>query len=227
MTISPDRTYRLGLLMGDGIGPEIVPASVAIVDAAFEAVGLPAAEWVELPFGAPAIETHGTAVPESTLATLAELDAWLLGPHDSAAYPAEHRAKLNPSGTIRKHFDLYANLRPARAYEGGNAIVPGTDLVIVRENTQGSTPTAAPSPAPANSCRSPDAPSRWASSPAPRVRADRQGRIRTGPAPQGQADDRAQGQCAEDDHRPVPGRVSRDRGATTPTCRWTTTTSTR
>ena len=137
MTTSPDRTYRLGLLMGDGIGPEIVPASVAIVDAAFDAVGLPAVEWVELPFGAPAIETHGTAVPESTLETLAELDAWLLGPHDSAAYPAEHRAKLNPSGTIRKHFDLYANLRPAKAYEGGNAIVPGTDLVIVRENTQG------------------------------------------------------------------------------------------
>ena len=137
MTISPDRTYRLGLLHGDGIGPEIVPASVAVVDAAFEAVGLPAAEWVELPFGAPAIETHGTAVPESTLETLAGLDAWLLGPHDSAAYPAEHRSKLNPSGTIRKHFDLYANLRPAKAYEGGNAIVPGTDLVIVRENTQG------------------------------------------------------------------------------------------
>jgi 3-isopropylmalate dehydrogenase len=137
VTTSPDRTYRLGLLNGDGIGPEIVPASVAVVDAAFAAVGLPAAVWVELPFGAPAIETHGTAVPESTLQTLAELDAWLLGPHDSAAYPEAHRAKLNPSGTIRKHFDLYANLRPAKAYEGGNAIVPGTDLVIVRENTQG------------------------------------------------------------------------------------------
>ena len=44
---------------------------------------------------------------------------------------------LNPSGTIRKHFDLYANIRPAKAFEGANAIVPGTDLVIVRENTQG------------------------------------------------------------------------------------------
>ena len=51
--------------------------------------------------------------------------------------PEPHRSTLNPSGTIRKHFDLFANIRPAKAFEGANAIVPGTDLVIVRENTQG------------------------------------------------------------------------------------------
>jgi 3-isopropylmalate dehydrogenase len=93
--------------------------------------------WVELPLGASSIARHGTAVPDSTLAALAGLDGWLLGPHDSASYPEEHRAQLNPSGRIRKHFDLYANIRPAKAFEGGNAVVPGTDLVVVRENTQG------------------------------------------------------------------------------------------
>jgi isocitrate/isopropylmalate dehydrogenase len=41
------------------------------------------------------------------------------------------------TSTIRKHFDLYANIRPAKAFEGGKAVVPGTDLVIVRENTEG------------------------------------------------------------------------------------------
>src|SRR3954451_9473851 len=137
MTTPAPRSYRLGVLHGDGIGPEIVPASVAITDAAFAAAGLPPVEWQELPLGATAIETLGTAVPESTLAALAQVDAWLLGPHDSAAYPEPHKSKLNPSGTIRKHFDLFANIRPAKAFEGGNAIVPGTDLVIVRENTQG------------------------------------------------------------------------------------------
>jgi 3-isopropylmalate dehydrogenase len=137
MTTVTPRSYRLGVLHGDGIGPEIVPASVAITDAAFAAAGLPPVEWQELPLGASAIETHGTAVPEETLAALAGLDAWLLGPHDSAAYPEPHRSKLNPSGTIRKHFDLFANIRPAKAFQGGNAIVEGTDLVIVRENTQG------------------------------------------------------------------------------------------
>jgi 3-isopropylmalate dehydrogenase len=137
MTSPAPRTYRLGVLHGDGIGPEIVPASVAITDAAFAAAGLPAVDWHELPLGASAIETHGTAVPEETLTALADLDAWLLGPHDSAAYPEPHKSKLNPSGTIRKHFDLFANIRPAKAFQGGSAVVEGTDLVIVRENTEG------------------------------------------------------------------------------------------
>src|SRR3712207_8912348 len=39
--------------------------------------------------------------------------------------------------SLRKHFDLYANVRPARAFEGGRAIKPDADLVIVRENTEG------------------------------------------------------------------------------------------
>jgi 3-isopropylmalate dehydrogenase len=130
-------SYRLGVLEGDGIGPEIVPASVLVVDAALAAAGATPVEWAELPLGARAIDTYGDAVPEETLAALAELDAWLLGPHDSAAYPEPHRSKLNPSGTIRKHFDLFANIRPARSFDGADAVVPGTDLVIVRENTQG------------------------------------------------------------------------------------------
>jgi 3-isopropylmalate dehydrogenase len=138
MTSSPQpHQYHLGVLLGDGIGPEIVPSSVAIVDAALDAAGVEPVEWVELPLGRPAIDEHGAHTPESTLTALADLDAWLLGPHDSAAYPEPFKSQLNPSGTIRKHFDLYANIRPAKAFEGGKAVVPGTDLVIVRENTEG------------------------------------------------------------------------------------------
>ncbi|MFB9662785.1 isocitrate/isopropylmalate dehydrogenase family protein [Glycomyces mayteni] len=130
-------SYALGVLHGDGIGPEIVPAAVAAADAAARAAGLAPIEWRELPLGLAAIGTHGSAVPESTLDALETVDAWLLGPHDSAAYPEPHRSLLNPSGTIRKRFDLFANIRPAKSFEGGRAVVPGTDLVIVRENTQG------------------------------------------------------------------------------------------
>jgi 3-isopropylmalate dehydrogenase len=129
--------HRLGVLLGDGIGPEIVPASVRVVDAALAAAGAAPVEWQELPLGAAAIETHGSAIPDVTLQALAGLDGWLLGPHDSVAYPEPFRSQLNPSGTLRKHFDLYANTRPARAFEGGRAIAPETDLVIVRENTEG------------------------------------------------------------------------------------------
>jgi 3-isopropylmalate dehydrogenase len=135
-TVRPDR-YRLGSLLGDGIGPEIVPAAVQVIDAALAAAGAAPVEWVPLPLGGSAIETHGSALPATTLAELAGLDGWLLGPHDSASYPEPYRSQLNPSGTIRKHFDLFANLRPAKAFEGARAVVPGIDLVVVRENTEG------------------------------------------------------------------------------------------
>jgi len=132
------RRYRLGVLDGDGIGPEVVPAAVQVLDAATAAVaGGPAIDWVPLPLGAGAIAEYGTAVPDTTLQALAGLDGWLLGPHDSAGYPEPQRSARNPSGTIRRHFDLFANIRPARSLEGARAVAPGTDLVIVRENTQG------------------------------------------------------------------------------------------
>jgi 3-isopropylmalate dehydrogenase len=131
------REYRLGVLHGDGIGPEIVPVAVACMDAAARASGISPITWTTLPLGRAAIDSHGSAVPQETLDALALEDAWVLGPHDSVSYPEPHKSKLNPSGTLRKHFDLYANIRPARSFEGGNAIVRDTDLVIVRENTEG------------------------------------------------------------------------------------------
>jgi 3-isopropylmalate dehydrogenase len=132
------RRYRVGVLEGDGIGPEIVPAAVRVMDAATAAVGGGSTiDWVPLPLGAAAIAEYGTAVPDKTLQTLAEQDGWLLGPHDNASYPEPHRSALNPSGVIRKHFDLFANIRPAKSFEGARAVSPDTDLIIVRENTQG------------------------------------------------------------------------------------------
>ncbi len=137
MTTTATRSYTLGLLLGDGIGPEIVPAAVLIAEAAVEAGGAAPIQWRELPIGFKAIEEINEATPKSTLAALAETDGWLLGPHDSAAYPEPFRSELNPSGTIRKHFDLYANVRPAKAFPGSSAVVKNTDLVIMRENTEG------------------------------------------------------------------------------------------
>jgi len=131
------KTYQLAVLEGDGIGPEIVPASVKILDAAVAAAGAAPIDWQDLPVGWKAIESHQAHTPESTLDALNEVDGWLLGPHDSAAYPEPYKSQLNPSGTIRKHFKLFANIRPAKAFPGGNAIVEGTDLVICRENTEG------------------------------------------------------------------------------------------
>jgi len=128
---------RLGLLVGDGIGHEIVPAARRIADAAVAAVGGTPVTWVPLDVGLEAIGEHGTPMPESTLVALADLDGWVLGPHDSASYPDPFRGQLTPGGTIRKRFDLFANVRPARAFAGVRAVSPEMDLVIVRENTEG------------------------------------------------------------------------------------------
>jgi 3-isopropylmalate dehydrogenase len=130
------RRYRLGLLEGDGIGSEIVPAAVRVVDAALAGTAS-AVEWVPLPIGWTAIREHGEPTPRRTIEALAQLDGWLLGPHDSAAYPEPHRSRLNPSGALRKHFDLFANIRPAKGVPGSKAVAPDADLVIARENTEG------------------------------------------------------------------------------------------
>ncbi|MFD1812899.1 isocitrate/isopropylmalate dehydrogenase family protein [Rhodococcus gannanensis] len=128
---------RLGLLVGDGIGHEIVPDTRRVVDTAVEAVGRDPITWMELPIGFDAIDSHGTPIPDETLTALEGLDGWVLGPHDSAAYPAAFRGDLTPGGVIRKRFGLFANIRPARAHAGVQATVSDMDLVIVRENTEG------------------------------------------------------------------------------------------
>ncbi|WP_460697863.1 isocitrate/isopropylmalate dehydrogenase family protein [Nocardia thraciensis] len=127
---------RLGLIEGDGIGPEVVGATREVVDEALVAVGAPGIDWMPLLMGHKAIEQFGDPLPESTLRTLERLDAWILGPHDNASYAPEHRTGAPPGGAIRKRFGLFANIRPARAFAGVRAAAD-MDLVIVRENSEG------------------------------------------------------------------------------------------
>jgi 3-isopropylmalate dehydrogenase len=125
---------HLGLLPGDGIGPEIVAAAVRLAESALHAVGH-SVVWQELPFGFTAIESDCDPLPQRTLDALDDLDAWVLGPHDNAQYPSAF-AGLSPGGAIRKRYHLYANIRPARALIS-EAVCPGMDVVIVRQNTEG------------------------------------------------------------------------------------------
>lgn len=129
--------YRLGVLTGDGIGPEIVEATLRVLEAVEQRDSRLRFVWVPLPIGWEAIRKTGSAVPESTVEALETCDAWIMGPHDSASYPAAERERRNPSGELRHRFDLYANVRPARAYPGLPAVSPTMDLVVVRENTEG------------------------------------------------------------------------------------------
>ncbi len=130
-------TLRLLVLEGDGIGPEITAATIAVL----EAVGRPLD--LKLSFdsaliGFEALKRHGTTFPAATLEAARAADGVILGPVSHNAYPPRAEGGLNPSGELRKHLDLYANIRPARSRDGfpprcGKSV----DLVIVRENTEG------------------------------------------------------------------------------------------
>ena len=129
---------RIGILDGDDIGHEIVPASVEIARAAAELHGV-AIDWRPLPIGRSALDTHGHTLPAETLEALKTLDGWILGPIGHRAYPKGPNA-INPHPILRKQFNLFANVRPTRSYPGIGCLHDDVDLVIVRENIEGFQP---------------------------------------------------------------------------------------
>lgn len=128
----------IGVLNGDDIGHEIVPAAVEVTRAAAARHGL-AIDWRPMPIGRAALDSHGTTMPEGTLETLATFDGFILGPIGHQAYPKGPGA-INPHPILRKHFDLFANVRPTRSYPDIGCIYDDVDLVIVRENNEGFQP---------------------------------------------------------------------------------------
>jgi 3-isopropylmalate dehydrogenase len=130
-------SYKIGVLYGDGIGPEITKATIEVLTAATNLLGATEFEFLELPMGWEGIEKHNDPTPPFTKDALKETHGWIMGPHDSAAYPKEHKENRNPSGELRVYFDLYANVRPAKTMEGIRSVVGEADLVIYRENTEG------------------------------------------------------------------------------------------
>lgn len=136
---------RLAVLPGDGIGPEVIDAAVAVLRdaAAREGVALEV-EWA--PIGGAALKTEGEPLPESTLSACLGADAVLLGAVGDPAFDAEPRHRRPEAGLLklRRAMGVFANLRPARVLpglEGTGPLKPevssGLDLVIVRELTGG------------------------------------------------------------------------------------------
>jgi 3-isopropylmalate dehydrogenase len=128
----------LGVLEGDDIGREVVPAAVQAAQAAAEKHGLRIA-WRPMPVGRRALDTHGSTLPAGTLEALAQMDGFVLGPIGHREYPKVAGA-INPHPIMRKHFDLFANVRPTRSYPGIGCLRDDVDLVIVRENNEGFQP---------------------------------------------------------------------------------------
>jgi len=127
---------KILILPGDGIGPEIMAATGAALEALNDTHGLKLA-FEERVIGLASLETEGSTLPDAVIEAIEAADGTVVGPVHTVAYPPASEGGVNPSATMRKRFDLYANIRPSRARSGVPAMTPKMDLVIARENTEG------------------------------------------------------------------------------------------
>jgi methanogen homoisocitrate dehydrogenase len=118
--------YRICVIPGDGIGPEVMEAALSVL----ESMDLDM-EFYPALAGNACFQELGTTIPSQTVDLALETDATLFGAVTTV--PGQRSAIL----TLRKKLDLYANLRPVKSYPGTGALYPDLDFLIVRENTEG------------------------------------------------------------------------------------------
>jgi len=124
------------VLPGDGIGPEITPRTLEVLQAADRALGLDL-QFETHDIGLKSLAEKGTTLTDATMARIPEVDGVVLGPVSHYDYPARSEGGINPSAELRTKFALYSNIRPCRSREGLTVLRDPMDLVIVRENTEG------------------------------------------------------------------------------------------
>ncbi len=132
------REFSIAMIPGDGVGLEVMPEARRVLDAVAERseVGF---RCTELEWGTDYYFQHGRMIPPAGIDQLREFDAILLGAVGHPDVP-DHTTLNGLLLPIRRAFDQYACVRPAKLYPGGNTPLsnPGRiDLVIVRENTEG------------------------------------------------------------------------------------------
>jgi isocitrate dehydrogenase (NAD+) len=119
--------HEVTLIPGDGTGPELIDATRRVL----EATGVEF-EWDEHPAGEDVYEEEGTPFPERTLDSIKRCGVGIKGPTTTPVGSGFRSVNV----LLRKELDLYACIRPCKAYEGVRTRFPETDIVIVRENTE-------------------------------------------------------------------------------------------
>jgi len=127
-------SLRIGILLGDDIGLEVVPECVKVMKAAAARERLEIA-WRPLPIGKRGHEEHGNTLPAVTEQSLRELDGWVMGPIGHAAYPRGDATWVMPP--VRKKFDLFAAVRPSLSHAAIPSVHSDVDIVFLRELTEG------------------------------------------------------------------------------------------
>lgn len=141
------RIHKIAVLAGDGIGPEVMAEALKVLDAAGERCGF-RLEKTEALVGGAAIDACGTPLPQATLDACDAAEAILFGSVGGPKWdhlPHKDRPEVGALLPLRKRYDLFCNLRPARFYEGLFGLSPlradiaekGFDALCVRELTGG------------------------------------------------------------------------------------------
>ena len=125
--MSEKKLHHVTLIPGDGSGPEVIAAAKRVV----EATSVPS-EWDEMEAGAAMIEKYGTPLPDRVLDSIRRTGVALKGPITTPVGTGFRSVNV----ALRKTFDLYANVRPAKTLPGLAGRFENVDLVIVRENTE-------------------------------------------------------------------------------------------
>jgi tartrate dehydrogenase/decarboxylase/D-malate dehydrogenase len=130
---------EIGVIGGDGIGPEVVRAGMQVLEAAAQDDPSLELNFTEFPWGCEYYLEHGRMMPEDGLDTLAAYDEIYLGAVGWPTVP-DHLSLWGLLLPIRRTFDQYVNLRPARLLRGVKSPLAAPndlDITVVRENTEG------------------------------------------------------------------------------------------
>src|SRR5919202_1349401 len=119
--------HTVTIIPGDGTGPELIEATRRVL----EATGVEF-DWDEQPAGQDVMAEEGTPFPDRTLDSIRRNKVGIKGPTTTPVGSGFRSVNV----LLRKELDLYACIRPCKAYEGVRTRFPGTDIVIVRENTE-------------------------------------------------------------------------------------------
>ena len=138
---------KIAVLAGDGIGPEVMTEAIKVLDAAAQKFGF-TLDYAFADVGGKAIDTHGEALPLATLEICENSEAVLFGSVGGPKWenlPPERQPERAALLPLRKHFDLFCNLRPAKVFASLTSACPlrldivgdGFDILCVRELTSG------------------------------------------------------------------------------------------